>query len=403
VNDVLIVGAGPAGAVAATILARAGVRVQLVDRAAFPRPKLCGDTINPGTVGALRRLGLLTGEAGGVRVPGMTVTGHTGRPGSSGVAVEARYPVGQWGIAVGRDRLDWSLLQQAIAAGVSFAPGVVVTAALVDHGSAAPTVGGAMVAARGTAHALRARVTIAADGRRSRLAFGLGLSRHPARPRRWAVGAYFERVSGFPTMGEMHLRPTHYIGVAPAPQGLVNTCLVAPAPMPGLRDPVALLMRTLVADPILGPRFTAARAVSAPVVLGPLAVEPTGRSVDGLLLAGDAAGFIDPMTGDGLRFAVGGGELAAAAALQALEHGWHGVHERHAGAARGAFESKRRFNRLLRLLVSSPAAIGAAQFAAQWAPGVVRAIVMHAGDCGLARREEASAAALPSRRVPASR
>jgi flavin-dependent dehydrogenase len=402
-NDVLVVGAGPAGAVAATVLARAGARVHLVDRADFPRPKLCGDTINPGTVAALRRLGLLAGEGDGIRVPGMTVTGHTGRSGGSGVLVEARYPHGQWGIAVGRDRLDWSLLQQAIAAGVSFDPGVTVTEAVVDHASGVALVTGARVARRGTAQALRARVTIAADGRRSRIAFGLGLSRHPAGPRRWAVGCYFEQVSGPPTMGEMHIRLAHYIGVAPTPRGLVNACLVAPAPIPGLRDPAALLIRTLVADPILGSRFSAARAVSPAVVLGPLAVERTGRSVDGLLLAGDAAGFIDPLTGDGLRFAVGGGELAAASALRALEHGWHRVHEEHARASRRHFESKRRFNRMLRLLVSSPAAVIGAQFGARWAPAVVRGIVMHAGDCALARCEDNSAPELSPRRVPASR
>ena len=56
--DVLIVGAGPAGAVAATVLARAGARVRIVDRATFPRDKLCGDTVNPGTLALLRRLGL---------------------------------------------------------------------------------------------------------------------------------------------------------------------------------------------------------------------------------------------------------------------------------------------------------------------------------------------------------
>ena len=53
-------------------------------------------------------------------------------------------------------------------------------------------------------------------------------------------------------------------------------------------------------------------------MLGPLAVETTGAGLPGLLLAGDAAGFIDPMTGDGLRIAMRGGELAAAAALEAL-------------------------------------------------------------------------------------
>jgi flavin-dependent dehydrogenase len=375
----------------------------LLDRAAFPRHKLCGDTINPGTVAALRRLGLLSGEGGGIRVPGMTVTGHTGRPGGRGVSVETRYPIGQWGIAVGRDRLDWSLLQQAVAAGVSFDPGVTVTGALVDHDSGVPMVTGATVAAGRTAQPLRARVTIAADGRRSRLAFGLGLSRHPARPRRWAVGAYFEQVSDPPAMGEMHIRPTHYIGVAPTPQGMINVCLVAPAPIPGLRDPAALLVRTVMADPILGPRFAAARAIAPPVVLGPLAVDQTGEVVDGLLLAGDAAGFIDPMTGDGMRFAVGGGELAAASALRALEHGWHGVHAGHAVATRRYFNSKRRFNRLLRLLVSSPAAVVAAQSGAKWAPSVVRAIVTHAGDCRLAAGAEDAAVALSSRGVPVSR
>ena len=56
--DVLVVGAGPSGATAATVLARAGARVCLIDRAAFPRPKLCGDTLNPGALAILRRLDL---------------------------------------------------------------------------------------------------------------------------------------------------------------------------------------------------------------------------------------------------------------------------------------------------------------------------------------------------------
>jgi flavin-dependent dehydrogenase len=141
----------------------------------------------------------------------------------------------------------------------------------------------------------------------------------------------------------------------------------------------------LAADPLLGDRFHDAMLVAAPTVLGPLAVEPTGRHIDGLILAGDAAGFIDPMTGDGLRFAVEGAELAAAAALRALVHGWRGVHADLTRARARAFASKWRFNRALRALVSSPAAIGGAAFVAYAAPSLVRAIVTRAGDCGLAR------------------
>src|SRR5436309_12523268 len=92
--DVLIVGAGPAGAVAATVLARSGARVRLIDRARFPRDKLCGDTVNPGTLAMLRRLGMADQlETGGFPIDGMIVTGE------DGVAVQSPYPDGLQGLA----------------------------------------------------------------------------------------------------------------------------------------------------------------------------------------------------------------------------------------------------------------------------------------------------------------
>src|SRR5881396_3930791 len=104
--DVLIVGAGPAGAIAALVLARAGARVRLVDRATFPRDKLCGDTVNPGTLARLRRLGLDDAlDARALRVDGMSVTGE------GGVVIDGRYPRGQSGRAIVRRDLDWMLLQ----------------------------------------------------------------------------------------------------------------------------------------------------------------------------------------------------------------------------------------------------------------------------------------------------
>jgi len=89
------------------------------------------------------------------------------------------------------------------------------------------------------------------------------------------------------------------------------------------------------------------------------------------------------MTGDGLGFAIRGGELAAAAALAALEHGWHGVHARLAAERRREFGGKWRFNRTLRALVASPRAVDAAAVAARLAPGVLRAVIARAGDCNL--------------------
>jgi len=184
----------------------------------------------------------------------------------------------------------------------------------------------------------------------------------------------------------MHVRRNSYIGVAPVPGGLTNVCLVRPsrAADPALADPATLLTRALASDPLLHDRFADARLVAPPVVLGPLAVDAARPAIDGLLLAGDAAGFIDPMTGDGLHFAVVGGELAAASALYVLEHGWNGVHARLAASRRRAFASKWRFNRALRALVSSPRAIDVAAVGARLAPGVLRAIVARAGDCHVA-------------------
>ena len=386
-QDVVIVGAGPAGAVAAAVLARAGARVRLVDRATFPRDKLCGDTVNPGTLTCLQRLGLHGDlDVRGLRIDGMLVTGE------GGVAIDGRYPRGQSGRAILRRELDAMLLQQAIAAGCEVDTGIAVRRAMVDDRGGSPSVTGVMVGARGSERAIPARVTIAADGRHSTLAFGLGLARHPAKPRRWAIGAYYENLMpngvrhvSDPVVGEMHVRRNCYIGIAPVPGGLTNVCLVRPSSKGDreLADPAALLSRELTRDAMLGDRLACARLVAPPVVLGPLAVDIENAAIDGLLLAGDAAGFIDPMTGDGLRFAVHGAELAALAALQALEHGWAGVHTRLAADRRRAFASKWRFNRALRTLVSSPSAVEAAALGARLAPGLLRAVIARAGDCDL--------------------
>jgi flavin-dependent dehydrogenase len=92
------------------------------------------------------------------------------------------------------------------------------------------------------------------------------------------------------------------------------------------------------------------------------------------------------MTGDGLRFAIEGGEFAAAAALQALASGWSGVHAGLTARRRRAFGAKWRFNRALRALVASPRAIGAARIGARVVPAVVQALIARAGDCPSASR-----------------
>ncbi len=381
--DVLVIGAGPAGAVAATVLARAGVRVCLVDRARFPRPKLCGDTLNPGALAVLRRLGMAAViDEAALPLEGMRVTGD-------GVTVEARYPDGLRGASLPRAQMDHALVQAAVAAGVEFREGVTARGPVLRDSHNGRIVAG--VSCSGDAGANSewlAPVTIAADGRRSALAFALGLARHPRTPRRWAIGTCASGVDGLAPFGEMHIRAGHYIGIAPLPGGLANVCIVRPAAGGdgALQHPQQVLADALASEPMLHERVARAEFLAPPMVLGPLAVDRVDEATvpDGLLLAGDAAGFIDPMTGDGLRFAVRGGELAALSALRALEHGWAGVHASLEAVRRQEFQGKWRFNRILRGLVGSTTGVRGATIGGRVAPGLVRALIRHASDCHLA-------------------
>lgn len=347
----------------------------VLDRARFPRPKLCGDTLNPGTLALLERLGIgASVTARALPIRGMRLTG----PG--GASVEGVYGRGFLGASLSRCEFDQRLLREALAAGADFRPAVRVTAARVT-GSRVTGVNAAGTG--GSAYAFDAAVTIAADGRRSALAFPLGLAVHPRAPRRWAIGAYYQDVVGLGDLGEMHVRGDHYVGVAPLPGGLVNAILVVPRHVAaGARVPAAqLLDDVLHRDPALRDRFLAARRIGRPTVLGPLAVDAPAPGMAGLLLAGDAAGFVDPITGDGMRFAIEGGILAAAAALDALAGGWPGVVDRLAGARRVAFREKWRFNRAVRRLTGSPAAVRLLARIAPALPPLLAWAVRVAGDC----------------------
>jgi flavin-dependent dehydrogenase len=377
-DDVIVVGAGPAGALAAAILARAGVRVQLFDRARFPRAKLCGDTLNPGALRVLAaHMPLDTVFTQSLPIAGMLLTG----PGR--VSVRGVYGGGVQGRAITRRALDVLLVQQATAAGAQFDDNTSIAAPVTAANGA---VAGVVIrAADGRRFERRARLVIAADGRESRLARAAGLSKHPLRPRRWAIGGYFEDAERTATIGEMHVRRGHYIGVAPVPGELTNACLVVPyhAGDRGWADPGTALTRAIAADAALAPRFARARLVEPPHVLGPMAVDTSAAGRPGLLLAGDAAGFIDPITGDGLRFALMGAALAAGAALDVLsgrlDHG--AAVAQLAAQRRRAFAAKWRFNRALRGLVASAHAVTAAAAAACVIPSAFEAIIRYAGDC----------------------
>lgn len=380
IDDVTVVGGGPAGSVVAMILARRGHRVRLLDRARFPRPKLCGDTLNPGAMAVLGRYVDLSPLVSiGLPLRGMRLSGP------DGAIVEGRYPDGVRGLSVTRDRLDAFLLACASAAGVTIEEGVVVRGPYHAGGR----VVGVVAATASGERRHPSRLVIAADGRGSRLARACATVRTPVRPRRWALGVYAEGVQGMaPDVGEMHIRAGRYVGLAPVSGGLANVCLVVSRAdaARAVLAPWTAIRAAAAEDSLLAARLAHARPAARPMVLGPMAVDVAAPIGTGLLLAGDAAGFIDPMTGDGLRLAIAGGVLAADVALETLagrlaaDVAPQVLAERRARA----FRVKWRFNRSLRALIEAPNAVRAATWTARACPGLVEALVRYAGDVGRA-------------------
>lgn len=318
--DVLVAGAGPGGAAVASLLAGAGLRVLAVDGARFPREKACSEFMSPAAVAVLDRLGVLDDlDAQGAHPAGTSVT--TGRGGAlvGRFAASAGGRFRRSGLAVARRVLDQRLVEAARAAGAEVREAVTVRDLLYDGGAVA----GAVVAgADGTLHAIRARLTIGADGLRSIVARRLGPRRHGA-PRRMAFVAHVAGVRDLGELAEMHVGPAGYVGLNHIGGGVANVALVVQqrAAAAARGDAAGFFHRQLARYPGVAGRVDQDGVVREVMVTGPFAARASRVVADGALLLGDAAEFFDPFTGEGIYRALRGAELAAAVAARAMDRG----------------------------------------------------------------------------------
>lgn len=320
--DVVVVGAGPAGAATAILLAEAGHEVVLLDRVRFPRDKVCGEYLSPEGSRILDRLGVLKAvEAGGARpLCGMRIVAPDGTTLVGDYPREGRYRgYRDHALAVPRRMLDATLVERARALPVTVREGFRVTD-LARDGDRVTGVEG--ITPEGSER-VAARLVVGADGRASVIAHRLGLVRLHPWLRRLALMTYADGVAHDPERGEIFVAPPVYSIVNPVGDGRVNLSLVVPA-AEGARhrgDLAGYFDRTVAALPYLSERLRRARRVSPVRAIGPLAYRVAPPRHGGVLLVGDALGFLDPFTGEGIFTALRSAELAAEVAQAALRSG----------------------------------------------------------------------------------
>jgi flavin-dependent dehydrogenase len=296
--DVLISGGGVAGSTLAILLGRRGLQVELFERCHFPREKPCGEGLMPAGVAVLNRLGL--GEAVG-GAPFYGVRYHFGK-----LVTEGRFPK-TGGLPVSgrgqrRKHLDEVLFRTAAdAPGVIAHTGTHVDGPLRENGR----VIGMLINGQPRCAAL----TVAADGAHSPFRHKMGLN-VPVRRKRFGVCAHFRLAKGQAQAHcvDVFLGAGHELYVTPLPEGEVLVAVLADARQ--LNESVERTFRRwLLAQPELARRLEGAEQTTPVLTTSPLAAHARRGAAPGFVLLGDAAGFLDPITGGGMTQALMTAEL----------------------------------------------------------------------------------------------
>jgi flavin-dependent dehydrogenase len=299
VKDVLVIGGGPAGLASALHAARGGLDVSVWDKRAGTLDKACGEGLMPGAVTALADIGV---DPAGEELVGIRyLAGHR--------AVEAPFRSGP-GRGVRRTTLHSAMYSAAEAAGISLEQRCAV--------DVRPYLDGVAVDGE------RFRYVIAADGLHSGVRRLLGLDERPSSRRRYGMRRHY-RLRPWTSYVEVHWAESVEAYVTPVASNLVGVALLTSAR--GSFD------EHLQRFPSLRGRLHDAAPLGGVLGAGPLRQRARSRVAGRTLLVGDAGGYVDALTGEGVALAVAQARAAVAAILDddptRYEHDWHTLTRRY--------------------------------------------------------------------------
>ena len=322
--DVIIVGAGPAGAAATLYAQRSGLQVLLVDRSDFPRDKTCGDALSGKTVDVLKDLGLIDQ----VRLlPGAPISRIIfGSPDGSELVINLNHSeLNQIpeGFVIRREVFDRFMFDQAIEAAADVKTGFSVTDLVVEDGFVRGIKGRQAGSSEMQTHS--APIVLGADGYNSIVARKTGLYSHDSGHMVVALRQYFQDVGGLTDQIELHFIDEvipGYFWMFPLEDGKANVGIgMLHRAIKKQGTDLRQALANAIASPRFRDRFRDARPLEDPIGWNlPVGSKHYPAVGDGFMLLGDAAGLIDPFTGEGIGNALYSARYAietAAAALQA--------------------------------------------------------------------------------------
>jgi len=308
--DVLVIGGGPAGSASALFLSGYGYKVALLDQATFPRDKVCGEFISPAADVILERLGVLSEiEAlSPVRLRGVAISSYE----KAGFAVEYPSLPGtkrpMTSLSLPRVVFDRLLIKRVGQAGVAVKEGHKVTDFIVEEGKVAGVRG------RDDSKApfeFRAPVVVDAGGRNSVSLRRFGLKKKSRGSSKIALAAHWTTAHPLKKYCTMHISHPGYTGTAPTGEGQANVVLVVDQKsLQGQNDLHDFYVRTVLKNPLRQNLLGKSEVAEKVRTVDSLAFSVRPPQIGGLVLVGDASGFIDPFTGEGIYLSLRSAQMA---------------------------------------------------------------------------------------------